>query len=47
MRVLQVYGCSGAKLDLGDGGAYPECNVVQYPLGMGKKQVCAALIVFK
>ncbi|KDR81752.1 hypothetical protein GALMADRAFT_239938 [Galerina marginata CBS 339.88] len=24
--------------DFGDGGAYPECNVAQYPLGMGKKQ---------
>merc|ERR1712212_821284 len=23
--------------DFGDGGAFPECHVVQYPLGMGKK----------
>jgi SNW domain-containing protein 1 len=25
--------------DFGDGGAYPECNVAQYPLDMGKKKV--------
>lgn len=24
----------------GDGGAYPECHVAQYPLGLGKKKVC-------
>ncbi|KZT69814.1 pre-mRNA-processing protein 45 [Daedalea quercina L-15889] len=24
--------------DFGDGGAYPECHVAQYPLGMGKKK---------
>lgn len=24
----------------GDGGAYPECHVAQYPLGMGTKKVC-------
>ena len=23
--------------DYGDGGAYPECAVAQYPLGLGKK----------
>lgn len=23
----------------GDGGAYPECHVAQYPLEMGKKKV--------
>merc|ERR1739840_58264 len=23
--------------DYGDGGAFPECHVVQYPLAMGKK----------
>ncbi|KAG8867375.1 mRNA splicing protein [Serendipita sp. 405] len=25
--------------DFGDGGAFPECHVAQYPLGMGKKKV--------
>jgi len=25
---------------VGDGGAYPECHVAQYPLEMGKKKVC-------
>jgi SNW domain-containing protein 1 len=24
----------------GDGGAYPECHVAQYPLEMGRKKVC-------
>ncbi|KAF2359393.1 SKI-interacting protein SKIP SNW domain [Trinorchestia longiramus] len=24
--------------DYGDGGAYPECSLAQYPLGMGKKE---------
>lgn len=24
--------------DYGDGGAYPECHVLQYPLNMGKKE---------
>ena len=24
----------------GDGGAYPECNIAQYPLDMGRKKVC-------
>ncbi|KAF8911069.1 pre-mRNA-processing protein 45 [Gymnopilus junonius] len=24
--------------DFGDGGAYPECHIAQYPLGMGKKK---------
>lgn len=26
--------------DYGDGGAYPECHVAQYPLEMGRKKVC-------
>ena len=26
-------------LGIGDGGAYPECHVAQYPLNMGKKKV--------
>jgi SNW domain-containing protein 1 len=30
---------------LGDGGAYPECHVAQYPLGMGTKKVCAITFV--
>lgn len=25
--------------EFGDGGAYPECSLAQYPLGMGKKKV--------
>lgn len=25
--------------DFGDGGAFPECPVAQYPLGMGSKKV--------
>lgn len=25
-----------ALKDFGDGGAFPECHVAQYPLGMGK-----------
>jgi SNW domain-containing protein 1 len=25
--------------DFGDGGAFPECPVAQYPLGMGRKKV--------
>jgi hypothetical protein len=24
----------------GDGGAYPECHIAQYPLDMGRKKVC-------
>ena len=24
----------------GDGGAFPECHIAQYPLDMGKKKVC-------
>ncbi|KAG8855555.1 mRNA splicing protein [Serendipita sp. 411] len=27
--------------DFGDGGAFPECHVAQYPLGMGKKKASA------
>ncbi|KZT02308.1 pre-mRNA-processing protein 45 [Laetiporus sulphureus 93-53] len=27
--------------DFGDGGAYPECHVAQYPLDMGKKKTAA------
>lgn len=27
-------------LPTGDGGAYPECHVAQYPLNLGKKKVC-------
>lgn len=27
--------------DFGDGGAYPECGIAQYPLEMGKKKVTA------
>ncbi|CDO73574.1 hypothetical protein BN946_scf185014.g44 [Trametes cinnabarina] len=27
--------------DFGDGGAYPECHVAQYPLNMGKKKTAA------
>ena len=27
------------KQDFGGGGAYPECHIVQYPLGMGRKDV--------
>ncbi|CAL1705673.1 unnamed protein product [Somion occarium] len=27
--------------DYGDGGAYPECHVAQYPLGLGKKKTAA------
>ncbi len=28
--------------DFGDGGAYPECHVAQFPQGLGKKNpVCA------
>ena len=30
---------------LGDGGAYPECHIAQYPLGMGTKKVCGATCV--
>jgi SNW domain-containing protein 1 len=30
---LNVEWCSG------DGGAYPECHIAQYPLAMGKKKV--------
>ena len=26
-------------MSLGDGGAYPECHIAQYPLEMGKKKV--------
>src|ERR1700733_3413558 len=29
--------------DFGDGGAYPECHVAQYPLDMGRKKVSCAL----
>ena len=25
--------------DFGDGGAYPECHIAQYPLEMGRKKV--------
>ena len=28
----------------GDGGAYPECHVAQYPLGMGTKKVCDTIL---
>jgi hypothetical protein len=24
----------------GDGGAFPECHIAQYPLDMGRKKVC-------
>ena len=27
----------------GDGGAFPECHVAQYPLDMGRKKVCFEL----
>ncbi|KAJ2934932.1 hypothetical protein H1R20_g2153, partial [Candolleomyces eurysporus] len=27
--------------DFGDGGAYPECHIAQYPLGLGKKKTAA------
>ena len=33
-----AYSCANA----GDGGAYPECHVAQYPLDMGKKKVSRA-----
>lgn len=26
--------------EFGDGGAYPECHVAQYPLEMGRKKAC-------
>ena len=29
----------GFTCHVGDGGAYPECHVAQYPLEMGKKKV--------
>ena len=28
----------------GDGGAYPECHVAQYPLDMGKKKVSGVVL---
>jgi SNW domain-containing protein 1 len=31
--------------DFGDGGAYPECHVAQYPLDMGKKKVSALSLI--
>lgn len=27
------------QADFGDGGAYPECHIAQYPLDLGKKKV--------
>ncbi|KAI5900494.1 uncharacterized protein SCHCODRAFT_02608068 [Schizophyllum commune H4-8] len=30
-----------SQADFGDGGAYPECHVAQYPLDMGKKKTAA------
>lgn len=42
MLVLFVY--SSEQL-LGDGGAYPECHIAQYPLGMGTKKVCGTTCV--
>ena len=43
-RVIPVYGQRRgwrptAPEDFGDGGAYPECHVAQYPLDMGRKKV--------
>ena len=35
-----------AHLFVGDGGAYPECHVAQYPLEMGKKKVCIPINAF-
>lgn len=28
----------------GDGGAYPECHIAQYPLDMGRKKVIGFII---
>jgi SNW domain-containing protein 1 len=41
---LPTYGNRGGwqpmnHVDFGDGGAYPECHVAQYPLEMGRKKV--------
>jgi SNW domain-containing protein 1 len=33
--------------DFGDGGAFPECPVAQYPLGMGRKKVGLLSIIIK
>ena len=35
-----------AHLFVGDGGAYPECHVAQYPLEMGKKKVCILTLCY-
>lgn len=30
--------------DFGDGGAFPEIHMAQYPLGMGRKKACCYLL---
>lgn len=37
---LYLRSCSVIAQDFGDGGAYPEIHVAQFPRGMGKKKVC-------
>ena len=49
-RILVCIQCSyslssGLNRALGEGGAYPECHVAQYPLGMGTKKVCGTACV--
>jgi SNW domain-containing protein 1 len=32
--------------DYGDGGAYPEINIVQYPLELGKKKTVCSIYIY-
>lgn len=44
--LMEITGINdGAHFFAGDGGAYPECNVAQYPLEMGKKKVRCTFIL--
>lgn len=32
--------------DFGDGGAYPECHIAQYPLDMGRKKKVGSSLIY-